>query len=240
MSITITNESQFGSNADYSGSFDVNGGKTLIVAVYTDQSSGRLVTGVTYNGISMTEIFNQTLHYRIDRDVDFHWYKLDNPASGSNTLAVTTNNANLVFDVQGWVCALSDQLNLEGTDYHTIQGDIVGSDTTTDLSIAQVSNGNSIALLYGANTPNGAGTNYHTPGTGYTEVFDSQTVLGEANVGKYVMYRVDTSGSGTKTIDNGSNNFDLPGPGSPRTWFETAILLSKEGGTGNFFKFFRQ
>lgn len=237
--ITITNNNEFTSNADYSGSFDVMGGKTLVVAVYTDQTSGRLVTGVTYNGIAMTEVLNQTLHYRTDRDVDFHWYILNNPSTGSNTLAVTTNNASLVFDVFGWVGALSENLNLDGTDYYTIQNDIVGGDTTTDLSITQVSNGESIALLYGTVTPNGAATNYHTPGASYTELVDLQTVLGEANVGRYIMYRVYTDGTGVKTIDNGSNNFDLPGIGSPRTWFETAILLGKGGGAGNFFKYFK-
>lgn len=234
--ITITNNTEFTSNADYSGSFDVSGGKTLLVAVYTDQTSGRLVTGVTYNGVAMTEVFNQTLHYRIDRDVDFHWYVLDNPASGSNTLAVTTNNANLTFDILGWVGALSENVNLEGTDYHTIQGDTVGGDTTTDLSISQSSNGDSIALVYGTVTPNATAANYHTPGSGYTELVDLQTVLGEANVGRFLEYQVYTDGSGTKTIDNGSNNFDLPGVGSPRTWFEAGILLSMSGTGSGFFK----
>jgi hypothetical protein len=63
----------------------------LVVTIFTDSSNDK-VSGVTYNGVSMTRLYSRTDNTNSNR---FYMYYLINPASGTHNIVVLFNTSTL-------------------------------------------------------------------------------------------------------------------------------------------------
>ena len=144
--------------------------RVLLVCVqWVDQNN--TLTGVTYNGVSMTSMGTQITQGAIKMQL----WRLAGPASGSNNLAVTMgagdNNSNAL--IAAWVANGVDQTT--PTDgYTTNQGTASTANIVSTLTITSATN-DYIAVFYGSY--NGTATIAATP-TNYTERQDGNNAVG--------------------------------------------------------------
>lgn len=225
MSVAIKTDGSWYQDADLSTAFDSNAGNLLVCFTV----SLHAVDTPTYNGVEFTQqILFQHPVENSGGNNNLQIWTLANPASGSNTFAVSrTTEGNRMFVALFSLSGIEVSDAVEGTDSfgeNTVAS--VGHDpNTNDMSITQADTRESIVIMFGSVTPNSTGTNYHNAGTGYTEYIDTQDLQDSSNVGRYMVYRIYTD-SGAKTIDDGSDNFDSPGPGSSRTRAQVSIMVN--------------
>ena len=224
MAISIANSTEIYQTADISTAFDSSGGNLLVVGLMlpgTGFPVSRTVSTITFNGAAMTQQLSESVYHSVDgsSNLNAYWYTLPNPASGSNTFAVTTNTTP---SDQIW-CYL---LSLSGINSASpVSGATHGqddADTAPDptLSITSIAD-STFGIMMGTNRNYSPGNNYLNAGSGFTETIDAQGIAG-ASDGRWAQYKT-FNGTGAKTFDC-TCNYDAP-PG-PDSWGAIAILLN--------------
>jgi hypothetical protein len=234
---SLINSTVIGQSSDISQSFDAGASNFLIAGVMTRKDLGRSVDSVKFNGVDFTQNFAD--FYGIGEggeSANMYWYTLKGQ-SGSATFEVNTTGS--ASDILCVLYAISGGVSVAGTGSGFIQSNTSSPGPfETDISITQTGQGDSFAAIFGTVRIGASSVNYHTQGTGYTEVLDSQGLFGDNNAGKYSAYRFYTDGAGEKIVDDGGNNLALPGPGAPRTYAHIGILIDCTSRTSDFFNFF--
>ena len=98
MAIAFDTSSQGTAGADPSGSHTCTGSDRLLIVIVGSATDTN--TGVTYNGVAMTQV-TATSYPGAGYQGLKMWY-LNNPASGSNTIAVTSSNAGTNYTAQSF------------------------------------------------------------------------------------------------------------------------------------------
>lgn len=214
MAIALVNSASYYQTADVSAAFDATGANYLLVGIVTLGT----INSITYNSAAFTQHLNTSL--AIDGvptvSANFIWYGLANPTAGSNTFVLDTSVvADPTFTFILALSGVNTNDAVEGTDTDT------ATTGSADISITQASNVSSFMAVVGSVRASTTGANYNdtdsTPA--FTELIDSQGIVGDNNAGRYVHYGT-FEGSGAKTYA-GSNNYTTPDRHS-----DIAILLN--------------
>ena len=166
----------------FSLSADVN---VLYVAIGGDQGITTNVTGVTYNGVSMSLIASEESNQAL------RVYKLNSPATGSNTLAVTWDNGSQIYHIMA--AAFSGVNTAAGeTGIVTYTSD---NSEAASVQIASAQNHLAIAFCNANNNPN------PTPTLSCTAPFLYQEDVGSTRMAVAAQAADATSTSITFTTD---------------------------------------
>jgi hypothetical protein len=164
--------------------FDAGTGsnRVLLVTIFWRDNDDSTISGVTYNGVAMTELAAKT---RSAQNLAGHMWRLANPASGSNNIAVTmaADAGDSTGMITAWVGNGCDIVTTPVDSYAANSG--TGS-TANIVSSVTVSGDNGDRIVSFHYTFNLDGNITATP-TGYTERQDTasggghSTELGDAN-----------------------------------------------------------
>lgn len=150
-----------GINASKTFSFNNVAGDIVIVDVFTNTvSAADYVTGVTYNGVAMTRIYDSGDNGGANHVRNFCYY-LVGPATGSNNVVISTNMANAFDNVGGTATSYSGAKQTGQPDSFSTSVSSGGSSPLTKSTTVVGSN----CWLHGSI----AITNNPTVGTGTTE-----------------------------------------------------------------------
>lgn len=111
-------------------SFTVGGGsdRFLVVAVLTNNASQDIVSGVTYNGTSMTSVAE---YQTTNQNIRIYHYVLHNPDSGTHDVVVTTTTSEYCDYYVTSYTGVNQASSVDATDTQTGTGDETISITTT-------------------------------------------------------------------------------------------------------------
>lgn len=173
-------------------SFTNSGGARnwMFLLVITDLSAN--YTGVTYNGVSMTQVDTRTTTTTTER---WAWYALQNPANGTNNVVITFNTA--PYNPVSVFCWSASDCGEYG---NVVFDDTASSPNSTSITVSS----NSMvvgAAVAGANT-----------GKDITIDGSSRTIEFTHNVYNFHYAAISASGltSGSKTVSV-SNGADVAG-----------------------------
>jgi hypothetical protein len=172
------------------------------------------ITSVTYNGVSMTNIDNITSGSSIRTLL----YYLINPTSGTNTVAMTTNNGNIV--IEGVAASYTGASQFSQPDASAQ----AGNTNTVNISVV-----NSNCWIIGACGDTAGGGVTYIAGSGFT--LRQQPRFGGIGLGLQDSNGIVTSGSNTVAMTTSA--------GGPITVVSASInsassVLYWVGGTGNW------
>jgi len=194
-----------GVNTDFSHSC-TGSDRFLVVHVATYKSgSGDIVTGVTYNGVSMTLLNQETAQ----TEVETYMFYLANPASGSNTVSIKHPSNNYIWGIAGSYTGVDQTTPIDSSASGTTSGSTSITSTTTVVAsncwlIGGFENTNNMTTA-GAGTTRRLLTSHSLPWTSY----------GDSN---------GTVGTGAQSLIMNCAS------GGNRTW-HTASIAEAAGGT---------
>ena len=138
----VSGISETGSSTTHSFSHTCTGSNLYLLVGVADWS-GDNVTGVTYNGVSMTQLVKETRNPD-SGSLEIYFYGLANPSTGTNTVTITRSSSSLWIDG----CAVSytgvTQTTSPVDATGTAQGD--GSSSTT-VNITTVANNTAVVTF---------------------------------------------------------------------------------------------
>jgi len=171
----------------------------------------RVSTAVSYNGVALTEQVAFSLD-GAQADLGGKIWTLDSPATGSNTVAVTYDDAGVADAV----------IVMSFTGANNGVGDATGSaNGTSDNPSATFTTDASTGLIVSGAFIRGGDAGPFTPGTGVTERADG--VTGGSATGD-IAYT-----GGHKAATGGSDTIDFTG-GASDNWIIGAVELNEAGG----------
>lgn len=186
---TVNNVDQrnFSDSTSFSYDAGTGSGRVLVVVIGTNDATDR-VTAITYNGVSLTQGARQVGDVSVASDI---WY-LENPASGSNTLALTTNGSE---DYSAITARIEDAESVISAIGNT--GTKKGDSTTPNVDITPTASGN--LLIGGLVSDDGTA---FTPDSGITEHGDI------ANTIRTGMFSKESVGTSAENIGATAENDD--------------------------------
>lgn len=182
------------------------GNNRILVVCVSFRNMVSSVTGVTYNGVALTQGARGS---NTDRNTDI-WY-LVNPATGANDVVVT-------YDLDP-ADQVSGAANFTGVSQVTPVASAdsnIGNNTNPTLSLAATPT--QLIVAVGATYPGGGSMTPLTPGTGTTEMWeDDSNAGGSGNIQGFAGYE---AGAGGATV------IDWTHPSTGDTWSMSGLVLN--------------
>jgi len=191
---TTTNSDTVGrASASFSHNSGSGSERGLFVCCKLRDDANAGASAVTYNGVGLTKALNVEQEYSAGQWINVEWWYLANPASGSNTVAVTYSHTLTADEVTA--------VTLNGVE----QSDPIGaSNSATGNSsgpAVSVTTEQANAWILAGIGKRRAGGGSFTPGTGTTEVADGETgTAGNADISYFDGYETTTT-AGAHTVD---------------------------------------
>jgi len=180
--------------------------RTLAVIVRSFATSSITVSGVTYNGVSLTSRRAVEYNYTANRYLNIAILTLDNPASGANTVAVTLSGSPSTYSIAA--ISYTGANNGVGANTGGATGNSSGPSTT-------FTTGASDSLIVGGVVQLTVNGTPFTPGSGVTERTDGSSGSG---------FTAHSFTDGDKAATGGSDTFNVTASTSNR-WAIAAVEI---------------
>lgn len=164
---TVNGDSVGRSSASFSHDGGSGGERGLFVCCKLRDDANAGVSGITFNGVALAKALDVEHEYTSGVWANVEWWYVVNPASGSNTLAVTYDQTLVADEITA--------VTLSGVD----QGDPIGASsgttgTGTGQSHSLVTEGDNSWVLGGIAKRRAGGGSF-SPGTDVVELADGET-----------------------------------------------------------------
>lgn len=185
-------------------------GTNRILFVEAGQRNASTVSGITYNGVAMTQI-GTVLHPPLTTSDGNYLYYLINPATGAHNVSIAYGGG---ADLRGSSVSYTGAKQSGVPDQSTT---LTGSATSNSMSLTLGANSWSIMCIGmdGGTATAGTNSTYRTDNVGITEFFDSNG----ANTGSFTM------------------SFTAPGGGTSYSGFMVSILPAVTATNSDFLAF---
>ncbi len=172
--------------------------RLLVVFLHIFSQTANPTATVTYNGVGMTLQETAENNFSVNRYIVVHAYTLVNPASGSNTVAITYGGT--------YATTGASAVSYTGVDQSSPVGATTNTTATGNPTITLATN-TANSLVVGASSNRGGDVAPFTPGTGVTERFDWAT-------GANVNIDLSQFGGDRSTTSTGNYTINATGTGS--------------------------
>ncbi|MFZ1721290.1 MAG: hypothetical protein WAU07_02180 [Microgenomates group bacterium] len=145
-------------------------GSDRVLLVYTYAFNANVdpdVTGITYNGVSMSKVTESSIQYVANRYIEVQVWQLVAPATGSNTVSITYAGT--------YTKTSASAISFTGVDQSTPIGSSGTNSSTNAHPSVTFSTTNSNSIIVGGSLSRGGDTDPFTPGMGVTERWDFAT-----------------------------------------------------------------